>query len=232
MTMLKVLVADDERDLAVVVAFGVRMAWPGCTVQIAGDGAEALRLFEAEAPDLVILDVEMPLLDGFDVCRRIRAVSQVPILMLTVRDATLDKVHALDLGADDYLTKPFEHPELLARLRALVRRTQTPPPASEQRFVAGDLVINGVTHEVRLRNELVPLTSIEYRVLVELARHAGTTLSHRYLLERVWGEQYVNETQYLKVIIQRLRHKLGDDADIPTYIRTEWGSGYQFIAQR
>lgn len=228
--MFKVLVADDERDLAVVVAFGVRMTWPGCTVQIAGDGAEALRLFEMEGPDLVILDVEMPLLDGFEVCRRIREVSQVPILMLTVRDATLDKVHALDLGADDYLTKPFEHPELLARLRALVRRSQT-PPSSDQLFAIGDLTINAVTHEVRLRNEPVPLTSIEYRVLYELVRHAGTTLSHRYLLERVWGEQYVNETQYLKVIIQRLRHKLGDDADIPSYIRTEWGAGYQFITQ-
>jgi DNA-binding response OmpR family regulator len=230
--MIKVLVADDERDLAVVVAFGVRMTWPGCTVQIASDGAEALRLFEAEAPNLVILDVEMPLLDGFEVCRRIRAVSQVPILMLTVRDATLDKVHALDLGADDYLTKPFEHPELLARLRALIRRTQTPSPASDQLFTAGELTINTVTHEVHLRNELIQLTSIEYRVLYELVRHTGTTLSHRYLLERVWGEQYINETQYLKVIIQRLRNKLGDDADIPTYIRTEWGTGYQFIPRR
>jgi len=231
--MLKVLVADDERDLAVVVAFGVRMTWPGSTVVIAADGAEALRLFEAEQPDLAILDVEMPHMNGFEVCRRIRDISHIPILMLTVRDATLDKVHALDLGADDYLTKPFEHSELLARLRALVRRSQQPaPPNTSQVFAAGEFVLNADTHEVYMGGELVPLTALEYRLLHLLVRHAGTTLGHRSLLEQVWGEQYRNETQYLKVFIQRLRHKLGDDSEAPRYIRTERGVGYQFMLQR
>jgi two-component system KDP operon response regulator KdpE len=229
MPMFKVLVADDERDLAVVVAFGVRMTWPGSTVLIAADGAEAVRLFETEGPNLVILDVEMPHMNGFDVCRHIRGVSDVPILMLTVRDATLDKVHALDLGADDYLTKPFEHSELLARLRALVRRSQQPAPPNDQVFAAGEFVLNADTHEVRVGGELVPLTALEYRLLHELVRHAGTTLGHRYLLEQVWGEQYRNETHYLKVFIQRLRHKLGDDPEAPRYIRTERSVGYQFM---
>jgi DNA-binding response OmpR family regulator len=152
--------------------------------------------------------------------------------MLTVRDATLDKVHALDLGADDYLTKPFEHPELLARLRALVRRTQQPPPSPDDVFAAGDFVLNADTHEVHVCGELVPLTALEYRLLHLLVRHAGTTLSNRYLLDQVWGEQYRNEIHYLKVFIQRLRQKLGDDPQTPRYIHTERGVGYWFMLQR
>ncbi len=224
---LKVLIAEDDQDLAVVVAFGVRMTWPGCQVITAADGAEALRLFEAERPDLVILDVEMPPPDGFEVCRRIRAVSQAPILMLTVRDATLDKVHALDLGADDYLTKPFDHPELLARLRALVRRSTQLLPSPGSTYAAGDFMLDFTTQEVRLRGEVVPLTALEYRLLAELVRHAGTVLTHRYLLEQVWGPEYVGESHYLKVFVQRLRQKLGNAC-----IRTEWGIGYQFVPPR
>jgi len=230
--MLKVLIADDERDLAVVVAFGVRMTWPGAQISIAADGTEALKLFEMERPDLVILDVQMPPPDGFEVCHRIREVSQVPILMLTVRDATLDKVHALDLGADDYLTKPFDHPELLARLRSLVRRSKQDVPAMDQMYVGGNFALNFATQEVRVRGAVVQLTSREYALLQELVRHVGTTLTHRYLLEQVWGENYTSDTHYLKVFVQRLRQKLGDDSDSPTYIRTEWGVGYQFIPQR
>ncbi len=224
---LKVLIAEDDQDLAVVVAFGVRMTWPGCQVITAADGAEALRLFDAERPDLVILDVEMPPPDGFEVCRRIRAVSQAPILMLTVRDATLDKVHALDLGADDYLTKPFDHPELLARLRALMRRSTQVLPSPGSTYAAGDFMLDFTSQEVRLRGEVVPLTALEYRLLAELVRHAGTVLTHRYLLEQVWGPEYVNESHYLKVFVQRLRQKLGN-----AYIRTEWGVGYQFVPPR
>src|SRR5215469_15172870 len=123
---LKLLVADDARDVADIVTFGARMVWPDCDVTVASDGATALAAFAAEHPDLVVLDIAMPQPDGFEVCRRIRAVSPVPILMLTVRDATVDKVRALDLGADDYLTKPFDHLELLARLRALMRRSAGP----------------------------------------------------------------------------------------------------------
>jgi DNA-binding response OmpR family regulator len=124
---LKLLIADDAADVAEVIAFGARMTWPDCQITIASDGAQAISAFAADPPDLVVLDVTMPAPDGFEVCRRIRASSRVPILMLTVRDATLDKVRALDLGADDYLTKPFDHLELLARLRALLRRADVTP---------------------------------------------------------------------------------------------------------
>ena len=229
---MHVLIAEDARDVAEVVAFGARMTWPGCEVTIAETGAEALRRFEERPVDLVVLDVSMPPPDGFEVCRRIRETSQVPVLMLTVRDATLDKVRALDLGADDYLVKPFDHLELLARLRALVRRaTAAPTPASE-RFVAGDLSLDYATHEVRVKGEVVPLTATEYRLLETLVRHAGTTLPHQLLLEQVWGPEYVGDSQYLKVFVRRLRQKLGDDADSPRYVQTQWGIGYRFVPPR
>ncbi|HYN88785.1 MAG TPA: response regulator transcription factor [Ardenticatenaceae bacterium] len=228
---MKLLIAEDAPDVAQVVAFGVRMNWPDCQVTIAASGAEALASFEAEQPDLVVLDVSMPPPDGLEVCRRIRQVSQVPILMLTARDSTVDKIRALDLGADDYLTKPFDHLELLARLRALVRRTSAQPvPATGSTFMAGDFSLNATTREVRVGDKLVRLTSTEYRLLEELVRHAGTTLSHQYLLEQVWGPEYFRDSQYLKVFIRRLRQKLGDDADNPRYIHTEWGVGYSFVS--
>jgi DNA-binding response OmpR family regulator len=236
---LKLLIAEDARDVADVVAFGARMVWPDCQVTIAADGEEALRRFEEERPDLAVLDVSMPPPDGFEVCRRIREASRVPILMLTARDSTLDKVRALDLGADDYLTKPFDHLELLARLRALVRRSNeilaAPPqeaPQPDTRFVAGDLSLDYSAHEVRVRGEVVRLTSTEYRLLEELVRHAGTVLPHRVLLERVWGPKYVKDSHYLKVFVRRLRRKLGDDTERPRYIHTEWGIGYRFASPR
>src|SRR5918911_1372946 len=123
---MRILIADDAPDVAQVVAFGAQITWPGCEVQIANNGADALKLFEAARPDLVVLDIEMPPPDGLEVCKRIREIALTPILMLTVRDSTLDKVLALDIGADDYLTKPFNHSELLARMRALVRRSTGP----------------------------------------------------------------------------------------------------------
>ncbi len=226
---VKVLIAEDARDVAEVVAFGVRMNWPGAQVMVAAGGAEALQSFLMEPPDLVILDISIPPPDGFEVCRRIREGSQVPILMLTVRDATLDKVRALDLGADDYLTKPFDHLELLARLRSLMRRANSASPASVPELTIGDLTLDFTRHEVHIRGDAVRLTSTEYRVLEELVRHAGTVLTHQVLLDRVWGPGYEADAHYLKVFVRRLRQKLGDDAEHPRYIQTEWGIGYRFV---
>lgn len=231
--MLKLLIAEDARDVAEVVAFGARLAWPGCEVTVAPDGHAALAGFARARPDLVVLDVTMPPPDGFEVCRRIRDEDpRVPILMLTARDGTMDKVRALDLGADDYLTKPFDHLELLARLRALVRRAQAAPAPTASRLVFGDLSLDLGGREVRLGAEVVRLTSTEYRLLEELARNAGAVLPHSLLLERVWGPEYVGDVHYVKVFVRRLRQKLRDDPDHPRYIQTEWGIGYRFIPAR
>jgi two-component system KDP operon response regulator KdpE len=225
----KLLIAEDDADVAEIVAFSARMNWPDCQVVLAANGQEALRLFKEESPDLVILDVSMPPPNGFEVCQRIRQNSAVPILMLTAREATVDKVRALDLGADDYLTKPFDHLELLARLRALLRRAALASPEEDTDFAIDGLTVNFATHEVRLAGEVVPLTATEYRLLEELVRHAGTALPHQLLLERVWGPEYINDIHYIKVFIRRLRQKLKDDADQPRYIQTVWGIGYRFV---
>ena len=229
---LKLLIAEDARDVAEVVAFAARMTWPGCRVTIAANGREALARFAEEQPDLVVLDVAMPPPDGFEVCRRIRETSRVPILMLTVRDATLDKVRALDLGADDYLTKPFDHLELLARLRALLRRGNNSTASPDPDLALGDLSLDFATHEVRVRGEPVRLTTAEFRLLEALVRQAGVVVPRAALLRHLWGEEYAGEADSLKVFVRRLRQKLGDDSARPRYIQTEWGVGYRFIAPR
>jgi two-component system KDP operon response regulator KdpE len=227
---LTLLIAEDDPSVAQVVAFGARMTWPGCNVIIASSGVEALRCFEEQRPDLVVIDVAIPPPDGFTVCQRIRQVSSVPIMMLTARTSTLDKVRALDLGADDYLTKPFDELELLARLRALVRRTQGVGTPGHQVITVGGVSLDTLTHEVRVQGNSVQLTSTEYRLLEELMRHAGTALPYQYLLERVWGPEYGGELHYLRVFIRRLRRKLGDNPARPRLIQTEWNIGYRFVA--
>ena len=234
---LRLLVVDDETDITDVIAFGARMVWPDCVVDTATNGSEALLMFAEAPPDLVVLDVGLPGPDGFAVCERIRQQSQVPILMLTARDATLDKVRALELGADDYLTKPFDHIELFARLRALLRRARFKDPVAaeatddallgEQTY--GDLRVSFAARQITTPDGTVRLTATESRLLEELVRHIGTIVPHARLLERVWGEAYVDEIHYLKVFIGRLRRKIGDDAVHPRYIETHWGIGYRFV---
>ncbi|HEU5330905.1 MAG TPA: response regulator transcription factor [Thermomicrobiales bacterium] len=226
---LRLLIAEDDHDLAEVVAYGARQTWPGCRITIAATGQEALASFTAEPPDLVVLDVSMPAPDGFEVCQRIRQTSQVPILMLTVRRNMLDKVRALDLGADDYLTKPFDHLELFARLRALVRRASPAPAPDRADFTAGELALDFALHEVRLSGDVLALSPTEYLLLAELARHAGRVLPHQFLLERVWGSDHIHDVRYLKEFVSRLRRKLDDDAAQPRYIQTIWGIGYRFL---
>jgi DNA-binding response OmpR family regulator len=224
---MQVLIVEDETGIARAVAYGVRMTWPDCQVHIAATGAEALARFAETPLDLVVLDVELPPPDGFTLCRHIRERSAVPILMLTVRARVEDKVRALDLGADDYLVKPFDHVELLARLRALVRRAQSSGRASSLLTVE-DVTLNPATHELHVRGERVALTTTEYRLLEVLMQHAGTALPHQYLLREVWGPEYHREVQYLRVFVRRLRQKLGDTGEPPRYIQTVWNTGYRF----
>ena len=184
---------------------------------------------EREQPDLVLLDISMPGMDGYETLRQIREFSDVPVIMLTARDSVLDKVKGLELGADDYVTKPFDHLELLARVKAVLRRLDMPQPASRApSFVSDELAVDFASRQVRLRGEPVPLTNIEYKLLYHLVRNAGRVLPHETLLAKVWGREYVDEIDYLRVYVRRLRRKLEDDPDRPRHILTERGVGYRF----
>lgn len=229
------LIADDDTDLARLIGLSVRVLWPNCTLDTVGDGAAALRLAAARTPDVAILDVMMPPPDGLVVCRQLRKTyPQMPILLLTARDTTLDEVRGLDSGADDYLTKPFDHLKLVAHLRALLRRAEPVSQTDELRggnaLTVGELRVDFDERKVAFAGEFVDLTPTEYLLLEMLAKHAGEIVSHRALLERVWGREYVRDTHYLKVFINRLRHKLRDDAAHPRYIETRRGAGYRLAA--
>jgi DNA-binding response OmpR family regulator len=227
---MKILIVDDDHDLLEALTLGMQLQWQGTEVLTAGDGETALELFFEQAPDVVLLDVGLPKVDGFEVLRRIRQVSDAPVLMLTARGEELDKVRGLEIGADDYVTKPFSPLELLARIKAVLRRTELPPPVrATPSFVAGDLAVNFDARQVRKRGELVPLTALEYRLLYHLVRNAGHVLPREALLARVWGDEYRGQSDYLKVYVNRLRGKLEDDPEHPRYILTERGIGYRFM---
>ena len=227
---MRILVVDDAPDVVEAIRISLRLNWRETEVLEARTGAEALDRIERDAPDLVLLDIGLPDGDGFRLITQVREFSDVPVIMLTARDDAMDKVKGLELGADDYVTKPFNHLELLARIRALLRRLDMPTPASRAAaFRARDLEIDFSTQEVRLRGERVPLTPTEYKLLYHLVRNAGHVLPHGTLLAKVWGREYMDEVDYLRVYMRRIREKLGDDPDRPTYIRTERGLGYRFV---
>ena len=227
---MKVLVVDDAPEVVESISVGLSLHWRDVEVIGAPSGREALDAVERDRPDLVLLDVGLPDIDGYEVLREIRAFSDVPVIMLTARDEPLDKVRGLELGADDYVTKPFDHLELLARMRAVLRRFALPGPVGRvPSFHAGDLEVDFHAREVRLRGERVDLTPTEYELLYHLVRNAGMVLEHGTLLARVWGREYVDEVDYVRVYIKRLREKLGDDPERPKWIRTERGLGYRFI---
>jgi two-component system, OmpR family, KDP operon response regulator KdpE len=193
------------------------------------DGDEALALAESGAPDVVVLDLNMPGTDGFEVCRRLRAWSSVPILVLSVREDESDKVEALDLGADDYLTKPFGIDELLARIRALLRRREEREQAAPPRFRRGALEIDLGQRRIVRDGDDVRLTKTEWGLLEAFAGHPGKLLTHGWLLRRVWGEAYANDLDVLRVFVSQLRKKIEDDPTRPSIIVTEPGVGYRWI---
>jgi DNA-binding response OmpR family regulator len=227
---VKVLVVDDAPEVVESVRLGFAVQWREVDVLSAGTGQQALELVERESPDLVLLDVGLPDMDGFKVLEDLRFFSDVPVVMLTARDDTIDKVKGLELGADDYVTKPFNHLELLARVKAVLRRLDMPPPKSRApSFRSGDLEMDFDAQEVRVKDEPVRLTPTEYKLLYHLVRNAGRTLPHGTLLAKVWGREYLDEVDYLRVYVRRIRDKLGDDPEKPRYIRTERGLGYRFL---
>ena len=227
MAKMSILVVDDE--LGIIKFLRARLEVSGYKVLTSMDGSEALQTFERELPDFVILDINMPKMDGFEVCRRLREWSQVPIIMLSARGNENDKVKCLNLGADDYMTKPFGASELLARVNSVMRRSKSNPENSTlPLFRSGDLEINFIRRQVTVAGKEVRLTPTEHSLLQELALNAGKVLTHAYLLNKVWGPEYRDETQYLHVFVRRLRAKLEPDAANPTYIATVAGVGYQF----
>jgi two-component system KDP operon response regulator KdpE len=222
-----VLVVDDEPRLAEAVSMNLEVE--GFQVSTASTGRDALKRVTADLPDLVILDVMMPEMDGFETLRRIREVSTVPVIMLTVKGEEADKARGLDLGADDYVTKPFGPRELVSRVKAVLRRaeTHTAAPKTEVR-VDDELTIDFARRRAVVRGREVKLRPTEYRLLYHLVSNAGHILTHETLLRRVWGYEYRDEDQYLWLYITYLRQKLEEDPKHPKYIIGERGVGYRF----
>ncbi|OFW79346.1 MAG: DNA-binding response regulator [Actinobacteria bacterium RBG_19FT_COMBO_70_19] len=225
--MTRILIVDDEPQIR--RALRTSLQAHGYEVETAGTGGEGLERAVDTAPDLVFLDLGLPDLDGTEVIRRLRAFSEVPVIVLSVRDQQADKVAALDVGADDYVTKPFGMEELLARLRATLRRAHPEEPAPPvQRF--GDVEVDLGKRLVTRAGEPIHLTKTEYGLLEALVTNPGKLLTHQWLLRKVWGQGYGEESHYLRVYVRALRKKLGDDAAAPALILTEPGVGYRWIA--
>lgn len=222
-----VLVVDDEKPLRDFVRRNLEAR--GYKVVVASNGLEAMAIFRSEEIDLVILDMMMPHMDGLETTRRIRESSKAPIIVLTALGEEADKVRAFDLGADDYLTKPFGVGELMGRIKAVLRRARwQEPSSSEERLSRGDVVVDIAKHSVAVRDKPVDMTPTEFNLLLYLVRNAGKALSHRVILQNVWGAEYGNEAEYLRVYIGRLRQKVERDPLSPRHILTEHGIGYRF----
>lgn len=227
---MRILVVDDEPDVAEVIELTFSLQWPGSEVIAAADGESALKLFQAGSPDVIVLDVGLPGMSGFEVCRRLRAISDVPILMLTVRGEEMERLKGLELGADDYIVKPFSPLELVARTRAVLRRSQVAPLATSSRIIVDEeLTLDFSNREVILRGQSAKLTPTECRILSQLVANAGRVVTQKTLLAKVWGWESDDDILMLKVHIARLRQKLGDNAHNPRYIFTERGLGYRFV---
>jgi two-component system KDP operon response regulator KdpE len=221
-----ILVVDDEPQITRVLK--TTLSTQGYGVRTASDGDEAIQMMKDWTPDLVITDLRMPNLGGLELCRHIRAKSRVPIIVLSVKGEERIKVEALDAGADDYVTKPFGVHELLARVRAALRRAATPEQPESPLIEAGDFRIDIPARSVRVKDRDVHLTPKEFDLLIYLARHAGRVLTHRSLLAAVWGGNSVEQPEYLRVFVGHLRKKLEPDEATPRYILTEPWVGYRF----
>ena len=227
MRLLRILVVDDEPNMVKFLASNLRVA--GFDVLSAMEGEEALLLAQDENLDLIILDLMLPGIDGFEVCCRLRSFSEVPVIVLSAKGEETDKVNALNRGADDYLTKPFGVEELLARVRAVLRRAKREGLDTGARFLLkGGVVLDPDSRQVTVMGRKTKLTRTEFDLLHYLMRHAGKVVTHNALLSEVWGPEYHNQTEYLRVYVGRLRHKIEQDPANPSYLLTEPGVGYVF----
>ena len=226
-TSESILIVEDESSIASFVALYLKNA--GYTVRTVGKGADALDQVSSDPPSLTILDLMLPDIDGIEVCRRIRKTSDVPILMLTARDEDVDKIIGLEVGADDYMTKPFNPRELVARIRSVLRRaTPDRPDRESEVIVHGDLKVDAGRHEVHVGDEEIQLAPKEFDLLWELLDHRGLVLTRDQLLERVWGYTFAGDTRTVDVHVRQLRRKLGDASPIVTV----WGVGYKVSPAR
>jgi DNA-binding response OmpR family regulator len=224
-----VLVVDD--DVRMLRMMQRTLELEGYQALTATNGEIALNTFDEQSPDLVLLDIMMPGMDGYTVCQHIREFSQIPIIMVTAKGNDEEKVKGLDIGADDYITKPFSTQELMARVKAVLRRTNLQDEHPEPRFCSGDLIVDSARHRVILHNQEVDLTATEYKLLSYLAHHAGRLVALDQLLERVWGDNYIGEFHLIQVNMSRLRKKLRDNVKKPRYILTKPGIGYMMMAK-
>jgi len=222
----KILIIDDEPDVTRAVKLTITIQESNWQVIEANSGEQGLELIDSESPDLVLLDLSMPGMHGFDVLKEIRMFSNVPVIILTVKEDELDKVRGLELGADDYIVKPFGHLELLARIRSVLRRAEGSTGLIKTLYVNKDLHIDFNRRQIMLGDQEIKLTNTEFRLLEALARNAGRIISNEVLLSKVWGRDAVDEVDYLKVFIYRLRHKIEPDPAAPRYLLTERGVGY------
>ena len=223
-----ILVVDDESRIVRFVQMNLELE--GYQVSTASSGLEAIDKIRREIPNLVILDIMMPEMDGYETLERIRRVTNVPVIMLTVKAEEEDKVRGLEFGADDYVTKPFSPRELMSRVRAALRRAEMPSPVQKtQTVIDEDLAVDFQRREVLVRGERVKLRPTEYRLLYHLVNNAGWVMTHETLLSKVWGYEYRDDTQLLRLYITYLRQKIEPDPSHPKYIFNERGVGYRFV---
>lgn len=226
-TMSTILVVEDEESVRELVR--VYLENEGFRVETASDGEEALNKVKANTPDLIILDIMLPKFDGWTVCREVKKTSNVPIIMLSARTEEFDRVLGLELGADDYIPKPFSPREMVARVRAVLRRTSASPEAAGRVITYRDLTIDREANRVTVKDKEVAMTPREFELLWFLACHPGRVFSREQLLEEVWGYEYLGDGRTVDTHIKRLREKLHADGEV-TYIKTVWGRGYKFEA--
>ncbi len=225
---MKVLLIEDDIDILEVITLSFRMGWPDAGIVSTNRGTDGIELVEKEIPDIILLDLLLPDMDGFEVLTEIRAFSDVPVIIVSVKGEEVDRIKGLEMGADDYVLKPFGYMELMARVRAVMRRGKTWDSTFPANIECDGLAINFRLQEVRLHGKEIKLTPIEYRLLCELVLNHGSPVSQKNLIERVWGEEYLDEPNVLKVHIHRLRRKLDDQSDDPQRIATVFRRGYKF----